>query len=334
MDAQYNASALVEERRFVSKVNAEATEEPPPGLVATARRIWVKSFGASRTSIGRPTLGVRTTLRLKKARAQYASGTAWLAQRRQELGAAVAAQKPCPSGTPRLLTARDKGPNNAAWTKKHEAEAQHQKKERLKRACAATEEGTAKGSAVSAKELEDFRKAERKAASELDKKRRRQLAIRAEPKRMDIEGKRVFVDGSALEELDKPAGAWAALRVERRLQSVVERQQASIIVDWNPAEPGDRNGVVASMLGLRLCTPCFLASGKGTALQLQTALQVPRYIFISAACQAKHTVILNLMQSVSRGAKKSRWQFFGPSTKTVFFLRGQRDATKSTRRRW
>ncbi len=65
--------------------------------------------------------GVRTTLRHKKAPAQYASGTAWLAQRRQELGAAVAAQKPCPSGTPRLLTARDKGPNNAAWTKKHEA---------------------------------------------------------------------------------------------------------------------------------------------------------------------------------------------------------------------
>ena len=104
------------------------------------------------------------------------------------------------------MTARDKGPNNAAWTKKHEAEAQHQKKERLKRACAETEEGTAKGSAVSAKEFEDFRKAERKAASELVKKRRRHLAILAEPKRMDIDGKRVFVDGSALEELDRRVG--------------------------------------------------------------------------------------------------------------------------------
>ena len=267
---------------------------------------------------------MRTTLRLKKARAQDAPG-AWLAQRRQEIGAAVAAQKPCPSGTPRLLTARDKGPNNAAWTKKHEAEAQHQKKkERLKRACAATEEGTAKGSAVSAKELEDFRKAERKAASELANKRRRHLAILAEPKRMDIDGKRVFVDGSALEELDKPVGAWAALRAKRRLHSVVERQQASIIVVSNPAEPGDRNGVVASMLGLRLCTPCFLASGKGTALQLRTALQVPRYIFTSAACEAKHIRILNLMQSVRCGAEKSRWEFFGPSTQTAFFARAAR----------
>ena len=107
-------------------------------------------------------MGVRTTLRLKKARAPSASG--WLAQRRQELGAAVAAQKPCPSGTQRLLTARDRGPNNAAWTKKHEAEVQHQKTERLKLACAATEEGTAKVFAVTAKELEDFRKTERKAA--------------------------------------------------------------------------------------------------------------------------------------------------------------------------
>ena len=104
-------------------------------------------------------------------------------------------------------------------------------------------------------------------------------------------------------------GAWAALRAKRRLHSVVERQQASIIVVSNPAEPGDRNGVVASMLGLRLCTPCFLASGKGTALQLRTALQVPRYIFTSAACEKKHTVILNLMQSVSRDAKKSGWLF-------------------------
>ena len=67
-----------------------------------------------------------------------------------------------------------------------------------------------------------------------------------------------------------------------------------------------------------LCTPTFLASGKGTALQLQKALQVPRYIFISAACQAKHTLILNLMLSVSRGEKKSRWLFYSPSTKETF----------------
>ncbi len=324
MGAQYNASALVEERHFVSKVNAEATEEPPPGLVAAARRIWVKSFGQSRTTTGRATLGVRTTLKKTRAKSQ-GGASAWLAQRRRELGEAVATQKPCPSGTPRLLTARDKGPNNAAWTKEHEAELQHQKNERCKRACAATEEGTAKVSAVSAKEFENFREAERKAASALATKRRRQLAIRAVPKRMSLKGERVFVDESALQELDKPAGAWAALRRKWGLTSVLERQQASIIVVSNPAEPGDRNGVVASMLGLRLCTPSFLASRQGSALRLQMALRVPRYIFISPACQAKHTRILDVMRSVSRGEKKSRWLFFEPSTETIFSRAARRE---------
>ena len=75
-------------------------------------------------------MGARTTVRVKKhrARSQGAwSGAAWLAQRRQQLGAAVAARKLCPSGKPRRLTALDKGPNIAAWTPKHEAGVQHQK---------------------------------------------------------------------------------------------------------------------------------------------------------------------------------------------------------------
>ena len=78
------------------------------------------------------------------------------------------------------------------------------------------------------------------------------------------------------------------------------------------------------MVGAMLCAPTFLASGTGSALQLQRALRLIRYIFISAACQANHTPILNLMMSGSRGEKKkrgehkSRWQFFSQSTKKSF----------------
>ena len=129
MGAQYNASARVEERRFVLKVHACAVEDPPPSLVAAARRIWVESFGTARTTTGQATLGMRTTLRLKKRRAQSQgalSGAAWLTQRRQKLGAAVAAQKHCRSGEPRLLTALDKVPKNKAWSNQPEAELKHQ----------------------------------------------------------------------------------------------------------------------------------------------------------------------------------------------------------------
>ena len=275
---------------------------------------------------------MRSTLLLKKRRAQSQgalSGAAWLTQRRQKLGAAVTAEKEGLSSEPRLLTASDKGPKNEAWSKEHEAELQHQQEERLKRACAATEEGTAKVSAVSAKELEDFRRAVRKQSLEMASKKRRQGVVRAEPRWQDLEGQRVYVDASALQELDKPAGAWAALRAERGLHAVAERSEASIIVVTNPVEPGDRNGLVASMLGGRLCTPPFLASGKGAALQLHSALRMSRCIFISAACQAKHAVVLNLMQSVGRGEEASRWRFFTPSTQTEFLVLAARRAAKA-----
>ena len=314
------------------KVHADAVEEPPPGLVARARQIWAESFGAARTTTGRATLGVRATVRLQTQRAQSQgalSGATWLTQRRQKLGAAVAAQKQCLSGEPRLLTARDKGPKNKAWTKEHEAGLQHQQQERLKRACAATDEGTAKVSAVSATDLEDFRRAVRKQALSMASKKRRQLVARAEPRWQDLEGQRVFVDASALQELDKPAGAWAALRAERGLHVVAERSEASIIVVVNPADPGDRNGLVASMLGGRLCTPSFLAPGKGAALQLHSALRMPRCIFISAACQAKHAVVLNLMKSVGCGEEASRWRFFTPSTERDFLDQAARRASKA-----
>ncbi len=158
--------------------------------------------------------------------------------------------------------------------------------------------------------------------------RRRQMAARAEPKLMAVEGKRVFVDGSALQELDTPPGAWARLCQARHLQQVAERTGASILVVSNPAEPGDRNKLVASMLGVMLCTPSCLACGKGTALQLLRALRVPRYIFVSAACEAKHRAMVNLMQSVSRGAEQSRWQFYYASArqKASFLARAARRA--------
>ena len=52
MGAQYNASARVEERRFLLKVHADKMEKPPPELVAAARRIWAESFGRPGPQLG------------------------------------------------------------------------------------------------------------------------------------------------------------------------------------------------------------------------------------------------------------------------------------------
>ncbi len=329
---QYHATELVEERHFVLKLKAARVEEPPPGILGAARRIWVECFGVSRPTRG-ASLGVRTTLRLQKRKAlsQNASScTAWLARRRRELGAAATARRPCQSGGQRLLPMRR---GNVAWTKEHEKEARRQRAVRLARVCAAAEEGTAKELKVSAQAVQDFRSTERKRAAEMAAQRRRQVAARAEPKLMAVEGKHVFVDGSALQELDTPPGAWAQLCQRLHLQQVAERNSASIFVVANPAEPGDRNGVVASMLGAMLCTPsCLACGGKGTALQLHRALRVPRYIFVSAACQGKHRTMVDLMQSVSRGAKKSRWHFYDASArqKASFLARAGRQGAHAS----
>ena len=77
--------------------------------------------------------------------------------------------------------------------------------------------------AVSATELGSFRRAVRKHTLSLAATKRRQLVVRAKPRGKDLEGQRVPVDASALQGLDKPAGAWAALRAERGVCVVAER---------------------------------------------------------------------------------------------------------------
>ncbi len=259
----------------------------------------------------------------KKGAKESAAG--WLAQRRRE-SARAAAVPTAPEKDQCLAEAQD----DAAWTEKHEAEVQHQKAERERRACAAVEEGAAQSEAAlgdsrfSAKVMQNFRNAETKRAADWAAKHRRQEAVRAAPKPMAVRGARVFLEESATRECDMRK--WAHLRKSLTLQLETERHLASIIVVLNPAEPGDRNKAIAAMLGLALCAPSHLESGAGPLLQLRRALNAPRYIFVSAACQAKHAAMLNFMKSVARGAANSRWQWFAASAdeENVFWSRAAR----------
>ena len=49
-------------------------------------------------------------------------------------------------------------------------------------------------------------------------------------------------------------------------------------------------------------------------MQLQRALRLPRFLFVSARCEAKHPAMLDLMRSTCvREGTTSRWRWFGRS---------------------
>ena len=46
---------------------------------------------------------------------------------------------------------------------------------------------------------------------------------------------------------------------------------------------------------------------------MQRAVQLPRYMFVSAAVQAKHAAIINLLKGATDSAKGGRWRWFADS---------------------
>jgi len=125
----------------------------------------------------------------------------------------------------------------------------------------------------------------------------------------------VFLAAGARRALDTPPGAWARLRTAGRLREVSEQHTASVVVALDPAAPGDRVMVTAGMLGQAVCSPSALSSGTGPRLQLRLAVRMPRFIFVSPGCAAKHGPMLTRMKASARCARGSRWRWFGPAQK-------------------
>ena len=196
---------------------------------------------------------------------------------------------------------------------------QHQKQERRERACAAVEEGTTQSSvalgglATAAAAMRAFRAKETAQAGKLLQQQKHQQAIRAEPRPIALRGARVFVEDAARQVLDEPPGKWSQLRRSLKLQEEKQRHLASIVVVLNPVEPGDRAGFVSAVLGQALCSPSRLLGEGGPWLQMQRAVQLPRYLFVSAAVQAKHGAMVDLLKAAAGSAKGGRWRWFADS---------------------
>ena len=328
MGEQWHGSVEAEERRLVLRLKAADTPDPPPQLLKAARRIWVMCFGPARLSgpPRRPSLGVKHTIQLKRAaRAalhEPSSAAAWMRKRRRDVATAAAAP---------TSTSRTAGPERSsaqapvedqAWTAAHQREAERQRKVRVERACAAVLDGTANRSCLLAvgagsQALREFRKHEQDRQRELELKWRRQASVQALPEKVDLAQKHVFVGDGArvacgLEQ------RWRAAKNAAGMVEVQERANAQVFMVLDPSAPGDRNRVVASMVGGLLCTPGFVLEpdGRGAVvLQLHRALSMPRSIFVSEGTVSIHKPMVDLMQRVCevelrRGKAKPRWQWF------------------------
>jgi len=254
MGEQWHGTEAAEERRLVLSLRARREPEMPEELLADAQRIWRENFDTAQRS-SYPSLGVRARVLLRRRLQKPRAGAAgWLEERR--LATAKAALE-APARSQRATAAEEE--STATWVEKHEAEVQHQKRERQARDCAAVEEGTAPksaafgGRAPAAAAMRAFHLQETARARELVLNQRRQQATRAAPRPIAIHhGARVFVEAAAPQQLDRPPGNRSRLRRSLGLQEVTQRHMASIVVVPNPAEPGDRNVLVSAVLGQAL----------------------------------------------------------------------------------
>ena len=163
MGEHWHGSVAAEERRLILQLVARDKTEPPKWVLGAACRIWAQCFGAPRASgpNRRPSLGTKMPVQLEKKRARAmqmpSSAAGWLAKRRKDVETRMSQKRKTP--------AHDAG---AAWTLKHEEEAERQRNVRLHRACCAVEEGTADLSCLGAngkEKLQRFQALDKKSAS-------------------------------------------------------------------------------------------------------------------------------------------------------------------------
>ena len=290
MGEQWHGSAEAEERRLVLRLKAADTPQLPWQLLRAARRIWVAASdqpggqahcAALRWASKKPCDSGKL---LREAAAAPCSAAAWLRKRSRDVAAAATALTP---------TSRTAGPERSsaqalmdapeAWTAAHEKEAERQRKVRIDRACAAVLEGTANRSCLravgaSSQALDDFRKREENRQCGLEVQWRRKASAQALPEKVELHGKRLFIDDGARVACGLEA-RWCAAKVPCWRDGSADRAVAQVFVVWTPAsrETGTRPSRPWSV-GCSAPLDLYWRLGNGAvALQLHPALSMPRF---------------------------------------------------------
>ena len=229
----------------------------------------------------------------------------------------------------------------AAWSEgKHETETQRQHSVRQERLQAGVQEGCIAPEALgpnAAQQLEDF--AARETARQAEHNRQKELANKRQHRvelAEQLQGQSVFCNPEALQVLDRTPAQWASAKAAARLTIVQDRALASIFVVLNPMEMGDRNKCVAAMTGAFLCTPEAIVNPPGAALKAKRSMTSPWLIFLSQMCQAKHSVMVNLMLrlcNLAPAKQRCRWIWHkeadGQDKVDLFLSRAQNRIAKS-----
>ena len=197
------------------------------------------------------------------------------------------------------------------WTDKQTAEVQRQRQVRADRELEVAAFGTVlpaeEGRPELAAKVAEEQAAERRRQQALTTKHNRSAHIRARPQLPPLLGSTVWVDPAVKYVMSNSDSSWWA---PQSLRLVAQRELADIIVVQDPAQPGGRNQVAASLRGSLVCCTDYLLSPPGIAVQWQSALALRRVVFISgkSACHT-HTCMVDLV-CASHGAlgTASKWQ--------------------------
>ena len=100
-----------------------------------------------------------------------------------------------------------------------------------------------------------------------------------------------------------------------RWRSVTDRVLAQVLVVSDPAHPDPKDAFVAALGGRLLVSTDFLkGSGRhGVAIRYERALRLPRYLWVSPACEMKFAAALQVMRQMCQHAgtdePRTRWKF-------------------------
>ena len=309
---QWNGSALLEESRLVLQIERQHVTSPVlASTVRAARLVWRDHFGVPRAAGIARESGLGQSAAVKKRRqTESKSHAAWLRKRRSAAAALATGLGPSPAAETSAPTADILSTMaETLWTDKHTKEVQRQRQVRAERELEAAAFGAllpAEGEKPElADKVADEQEAERRRQQALEVKHNRSAAVRANPRFPNIRGMTVWVDPAVTDVMHNAESAWWA---PQSLRTVADRELADIIVVQNPAQPGGRNQVAASLRGSLVCCTDFILSPPGIALKWLSALALHRAVFISDQVRAAHTRMVDLICTSHRAlGRASKW---------------------------
>ena len=307
-------SAKADTEEHVLRLIIDLAHHNKDEIIKLARKVWCEIYGVSRLGGSRITKGVKRKKALTlddgdEGGVMANTETEFIKKRRHSAAAASAADNDNGHRSldaDALMENAASGVGGPEWGKEHMQELVFQRTKLRARKVQAVAEGILDGDDCLQTEVSVVREGRLKEQQARMRKQARQksrLTGKTASEIKDaIRGKSVYIDSGAASSHHLDAA------LARMSMPKVSMHEAEVFIA-EPGQSGQRVKLATCLRGAFQVSPKLLLSASGgTAIKWEPVAKVPRIVYVSEACNARHKNTVNFISSVLCSMPSSKWE--------------------------